>query len=84
MKAQEAKGQRCPIQEGQADHPAVKACIKQLSPNSWLFGPSLICERDILSNSFSTFYKSTESTLEWSPLDPKGPIQLVRTKRGKY
>lgn len=72
------KGLRCPIQEGEADHPAVKNCIKQLGPNRWLLGPSLICEQDILSNTWSTYFKSEDSVLEWSPLDPIGPIQLVR------
>lgn len=82
MEAQNPKGQRCPIQEGEPNHPAVKNCIKQLGPNHWLLGPSLICKRDISSNTFSTFFKSKESSLEGSPLDPKGPIQLVRCIQG--
>lgn len=83
MEAQNAKGQRCPIQEGQADHPAIKNCIKKLSKNRWLLGPSLICEQDTLSNTFSTYFKSAESILEESPLDPEGPIQLVRCISGE-
>lgn len=83
MEIYNTKGQRCPIQEGEADHPAVKDCIKQLSPNRWLLGPSLICEQDGVSKRFSTYFKSDESILSWSPLDPQGPIQLVRCIQGK-
>lgn len=50
MEIHNDKGQRCPIQEGELDHSVVKDCIKQLSPNRWLLGPSLICERDVESN----------------------------------
>lgn len=77
------KGQRCQIQEGEADHPAVKDCIKQLSPNRWLLGPSLICEQDIESNKFSTYFKSDESKFEWSPINSQSPIQLVRCIQGQ-
>ena len=83
MKIHKAKGQRCPIQKGEADHPAVKDCIKQLSPNRWLLGPSLICEQDMESNNFSTYFKSDEPILTWSPIDPQGPIQLVRCIQGQ-
>lgn len=86
METHNTKGQRCPIQEGEADHPAVKDCIKQLSRNRWLLGPSLICERDIESNNFSTYFITSddESILEWSPIDPQeGPIQLVRCIQGQ-
>lgn len=83
MEAQSTKKERCPIQEGESDHPEVKDCIKQISPKRWLLGPSLICEQDILSNTFSVFFKSEESTWEWVPLDPNGPIQLVRCIQGQ-
>ena len=67
----------------------VKDCIKQLSPNSWLLGSSLICERDgISSSAFRTRLVESDGSnsqvqenvacLQWSPPDPKGPIQFVR------
>lgn len=83
MEIHNAKGQRCPIQEGEADHQVVKDCIKQLSLNRWLLGPSLICERDVESKKNFTYFKSDESILSWSPIDPQGPIQLVRCIQGK-
>lgn len=78
MEANDIKDQHHLIQNSKADHPVIKDCIKQLSPNRWLLGPSLNCVQDILSNTFSKFFKSKKSTLEYLPLDPKGPIQLVK------
>lgn len=68
--------------EDETSHLAVKDCVKQLNPNCWLLGPSLICERNTKSNSFSTYFKSDESILKWSPIDAQGPIKLVRCIQG--
>lgn len=83
MEMHNTKKQRCLIQEGKADHPAVKDCIKKLGPNCWLLSPSLIYERDIESNNFSTYFKSDESKLEWSTIDPRGSVPLVRCIQGQ-
>lgn len=65
----------------------VKDCIKQLGPNKWLLGPSLICEREDekSSSAFHTRFVAPDvsnskglESLEGSPPDPKGPIQFVR------
>lgn len=65
----------------------VKDCIKQLGPNKWLLGPSLICEREDekSSSAFHTRFVAPDGSnskglesLEGSPPDPKGPIQFVR------
>ncbi len=77
MEVQNAKSQRAGVGEGEEDHPAVKDCIKQLGPDRWLLGPFLICERDISSHAFSTFFKSKEFSLEWVPLDPKAQYSLL-------
>lgn len=67
-------------------HPAVRDCIKELGPNRWLLGPFLICERDISTNTYRTWFDRDGSDLDeddfyeekWSPPDPDGPIQFVR------
>lgn len=38
-----------------------KTCIKQLSPNRWLPGPSLICERDISSCTYTAWFDTDGS-----------------------
>lgn len=83
MEPQNIKKHGHTIDESEANHPAVKDCIKQLSKNHWLLGPSLMLERDISSDTFSTFFISKEFNLEWLPLDPKGPIQLLTCFNGQ-